>query len=219
MFSEAFRAIRTNVLFSSAQDQSRSIVVTSTGPGEGKSIIAANLATSLAEAGQRVLLMDADMRKPMVHEIFQVPCEPGLSNLLVGNAKASEAVRKTSVPGLWIMAAGRVPPNPAELVASRRFKEFIGSLKDHFDWVIVDSPPVMAVTDAALVAHSVTGVLFVIGAEMTSRHAAKRALDQLQQAHARFLGAVLNRVELQRHAYYYSHYYRREYTEYYQKGA
>ena len=218
-FSEAFRAIRTNVLFSSAQEGSRSVLVTSTGPGEGKSMVAANLALSLAQAGQRVLLIDGDLRKPKIHEIFAVPQEPGLSNLLVGKAKASESVRKTGVPGLWVMGAGRIPPNPAELVGSQRFREFLVSVKEHFEWVIIDSPPVMAVTDAALVAHQTSGVLFVIGAEMTSRHAAKRALEQLEQAQARFVGAVLNRVDLEHNAYYYSQYYRREYSDYYVKDA
>jgi capsular exopolysaccharide synthesis family protein len=216
-FAEAFRAVRTNVLFSSAQEGSRSIVVTSTGPGEGKSMVASNLAISLAQAGQRVLLIDADMRKPKAHEIFELPQEPGLSNLLVGNAKASEAVRKSGVGNLWIIASGHVPPNPAELLGSQRFKDFLASLKDHFDWVVIDSPPVMAVTDAALVAHGASGVVFVVGAEMTSRHAAKTAVDQLRRAHAHFVGAVLNRVDLQRNSYYYSQYYRKEYSDYYQK--
>jgi capsular exopolysaccharide synthesis family protein len=214
-FSESFRGIRTNVLFSSAQEGSKSIVVTSTGPGEGKSMVASNLAISLAQAGQRVLIVDADMRKPKAHEIFGVTQEPGLSNLLVGNAKASESVRKTAVPGLWIVAAGRIPPNPAELVGSPRFRDFLESLKDHFEWVIIDSPPVMAVTDASLIAHHASGVLFVVGAEMTSRQNAQRALDQLEQVQARFIGSVLNRVDLKHNAYYYSQYYRREYTSYY----
>lgn len=218
-FSEAFRAVRTNVLFSTAQDGSRSLVVTSTGPGEGKSMVAGNLAVGLAQSGQRVLLVDADMRKPKAHEIFVVPQEPGLSNLLVGQAKASETVRKTSVPGLWVLPAGRTPPNPAELLGSPRFRDFVASLKDHFDWVIIDSPPVMAVTDASLIAHYATGVLFVIGAEMTSRHAAQRALDQLERVNARFVGGVLNRVDLDGNPYYYSQYYRKEYAQYYIKSA
>ena len=129
--------------------------------------------------------------------------------------KASEAVRKTPIPGLWILAAGRLPPNPAELLGSPRFSEFMGRLRDHFEWVIVDSPPVMAVTDASLIAHKVTGVLFVVGAEMTSRHVAQRALDQLEHVQAKFVGAVLNKVDLERNAYYYSQYYRREYSRYY----
>jgi len=215
VFSEAFRAVRTNVLFSSAHEGARSLVITSTGPGEGKSMVAANLAISLAQAGQRVLLIDGDMRKPKVHEIFGAAQEPGLSNLLVGNAKASEAVRKSPVSGLWLLAAGRVPPNPAELIGSPRFGTFMQSLRDHFDWVIVDTPPVLVVTDAALAARNVTGVLFVVGAEMTSRHAAQRALEQLEHVQASFIGAVLNRVDLQRNAYYYSQYYRKEYSRYY----
>lgn len=218
-FSEAFRAVRTNVLFSTAAEGARSIVVTSTGPGEGKSTVTSNLAVSLAQAGQRVLLIDADMRKPKAHDIFRVPQEPGLSNVLVGTCKASDGVRKTSVHGLWVLTAGRIPPNPAELLGSQRFRDFMSSLRSHFDWIIVDTPPVMAVTDAAVVANRATGVVFVIGAEMTSRHTAKRALDQLEQANARFVGAVLNRVDLQRNAYYYSQYYRREYAQYYAKTS
>jgi len=218
-FSEAFRTVRTNVLFSTAEEGARSIVVTSTGPGEGKSMVASNLAISLAQTGQRVLLMDADMRKPKAHEILKCKQEPGLSNVMVGSAKASEAVSKTSVPSLWLLTAGRNPPNPAELLGSQRFKDFGNSLKAHFDWIIIDTPPVMAVTDASIVAHEATGVVFVVGAEMTSRHAARRALDQLEQANAHFVGAILNRVDLDRNAYYYSQYYRREYTQYYTAGA
>jgi capsular exopolysaccharide synthesis family protein len=123
------------------------------------------------------------------------------------------------VPGLFVVTAGRTPPNPAELVGSVRFTEFLTSLQEHFDWVILDTPPVMAVTDAALIAHYVSGVLFVIGADMTSRHAARRAVDQLEQAQAHFIGAALNRVDLDRNAYYYSQYYRREYATYYQSSG
>ena len=138
---------------------------------------------------------------------------------MVGTAKASDAVKKTATAGLCVLPAGRIPPNPAELLGSPRFKEFVGSLKAHFDWIIIDTPPVMAVTDAVLVAHHATGVVFVVGAEMTSRHAAKRALDQLEQVHAKFVGAVLNRVDLEHNGYYYSQYYRREYTQYYAKTS
>lgn len=218
-FSEAFRVLRTNVLFSTATDGAQSLLVTSTGPGEGKSLVASNLAISLAQAGRRTLLIDADMRKPKAHGIFDVPQEPGLSNLLVGAAKASACVRKTATPELWVLTAGRVPPNPAELLGSDRFKDFLASLKSHFEWVVIDSPPVMAVADASVIAHSTTGILFVVGAEMTSRHAARRAVDQLESAQGHFYGAVLNRVDLERNAYYYSHYYRREYAEYYTKTS
>ena len=218
-FAEAFRTIRTNVLFSSAEEGSRVLVITSTGPGEGKTTVAANLAIGFAQAGQRVLLIDADMRRPRVHSVFGFKQEPGLSNLMVGNAKASQSVHKTPVPGLWVLAAGRVPPNPAELIGSQRFRDFLNSLKEHFDLILVDSPPVMAVTDAAIAANVANGVIFVVGAEMTSRNAARGAVEHLEQGRAHFVGAVLNRVELERNAYYYSHYYRREYGAYYQQAA
>ncbi|MGH9348880.1 MAG: GumC family protein [Vicinamibacterales bacterium] len=218
-FIEAFRVIRTNVLFSSTDQGSRSLLVTSTCPGEGKSLVASNLAMSLGQIGQRVLLIDADMRKPRVHDIFDVPQEPGLSNLLVGNAKTSEALRKAGSSGLWLLPAGRIPPNAVELLGSQRFNEFLRSLAANFDWVVIDSPPVMAVADAAVVAHSASDVLFVVGAEMTARQAAQRAIERLQQARARLLGAVLNRVHLDRHAYFYAQYYRREYTTYYRTGT
>ena len=151
--------------------------------------------------------------------MFDSPRQPGLSNVIVGNAKASEAVHTTTVPGLWVLPAGLNPPNPAELLGSKRFKDFLASLSPHFDWVLVDTPPVMAVTEAAVVAHLVTGVLFVVGAEMTSRNAGQRALEQLEHVRAKFIGAVLNRVDLQHNSYYYSQYYRREYSDYYQTTA
>jgi polysaccharide biosynthesis transport protein len=214
-FSESFRAVRTSLLFSSTEPGSRSLVVTSTAPGEGKTMVAVNMAMALAQAGERVLLVDADMRKPRVHAVFEKPQEPGLSNFLVGNSKSADSVLKTTVPGLWVMPSGASPPNPAELLGSKRFKDFLASLAQHFDWVIVDTPPVMAVTDSSVVAHAASGVLFVVGADMTSRQAAQRALERLEHAKAKFVGAVLNRVDLQHNAYYYSQYYRREYAQYY----
>lgn len=214
-FAEAFRVIRTNVLFSSAEEGCRSLVITSAHPGEGKTVVAANLAVALAQAGQRVLLIDGDLRKPRMHDLFGQEQEPGLSNLMVGNAKASEAVRKSEVAGLWVMTSGTIPPNPAELLGSKRFGDFLARLREHFDWVLVDSPPVMAVTDASVVAHATSGVLFVVGAEMASRQTAQAALEQLESVRARFVGAILNRVDLQRNGYYYSQYYHRQYSQYY----
>lgn len=217
-FVESFRTLRTNLLFSSASEGSRSVVVTSTGPGEGKSLVASNLAVALAMAGERVLLLDADMRKPRAHEIFGKPQVPGLSNVLVGTAKASESVHRTDLPTLWVMPSGEHPPNPPELLGSKRCKEFLASLGDHFDWIIIDTPPVMAVSDASVVAHRATGVLFVVGAEMTARGAAQRAVEQLEQAKAKFVGALLNRVDVERNAYYYSQYYSKEYSRYYTRA-
>lgn len=216
---EAFRTLRTNIIFSSAQQGPRSLMITSTGPSEGKTLVAGNLAISLAEAGQRVILIDADMRRPKQNDLFGLKREPGLSDLLVGNVRASETVRKTETAGLWVLPAGRIPPNPAELLGSTRFDEFFKSLHDHFDWVLIDTPPVMAVADASVVAHKVTGVVFVVGAEMVSRHAAATALAQLENGRAKMLGGVLNRVDLDRNPYYYSQYYRKEYADYYTRSA
>jgi capsular exopolysaccharide synthesis family protein len=214
-FSECFRTLRTNVLFSTADEGLRSLVVTSTGPGEGKTLVSTNLAVGLAQAGMRVLLIDADMRKPRVHMVFDKPRQPGLSNVLVGTAKFSETVHATQIPGLWMVPAGAYPPNPSELLGSKRFANLVASLGAHFDWAIIDTPPIMAVADSSIVAHLTTGVVFVVGAEMTSRFAAQRAVEQLGRGRAKFLGAVLNRVDLQHNAYYYAEYYRREYSDYY----
>lgn len=214
-FAEAFKTIRTNVLFSTAEEGMRSLVVTSAGPGEGKSLVASNVAVALAQAGQRVLLIDADMRRPRVHEIFGGEQEPGLSNVLSGNAKTSEAIRKAAVPGLWLIPAGHIPPNPAELLGSKRYLDFIGSLESHFDWVILDTPPVMVVADSSICANQATGVVFVVGADNTSRQAARAAVEQLDAANAHLIGSVLNRVDLVRNPYYYSAYYRKDYARYY----
>jgi polysaccharide biosynthesis transport protein len=214
-FAEAFRTLRTNVLFSAATPGCRSIVVTSTGPGEGKTLVASNLAIGFATAGQRVLLLDADMRRPRLHDVLTGPQEPGLSNVLVGDASAGDALRKTAVPNLYLLTAGRIPPNPAELLGSGAFKDLLASIRERFDWIVIDTPPVMAVTDPNIVASLADGVVFVIGAETTSYRIARRALQQLEHAHAAFAGAVLNNVQIQRHAYYYSQYYRREYASYY----
>jgi polysaccharide biosynthesis transport protein len=218
-FAEAFRALRTNILFSAADGGPRSIVVTSTGPSEGKTMVAGNVAIGLAQTGQRVLLIDADMRRPRAHELFNAAVEPGLSNLLVGASKPSDVVQPSGVENLWVMPAGKTPPNPAELLGSRQFASLVGSLGGHFDCVVIDTPPVLAVTDAAVVAHRATGVLFVIAADVTSRQAAQTALDQLQNARAKFLGAVLNRVDVERDSYYYARYYRKDYTNYYSAAA
>ena len=218
-FAEAIRGVRTNVLFSSAEEGVRIIVVTSAGPGEGKSMFSSNLAVSLAQAGQRVLHVDADMRRPRVHAIFDVAQEPGLSNLLVGDCKPSEAIRKTPVQNLCVLPAGMIPPNPAELLGSKRCDEFFNSLRQSFDWVILDSPPVLAVADASILANTASGVVFVVGADQTSRQAARAAIEQLDAVQAHIIGAVLNRVDLEKNPYYYSAYYRKEYSRYYAQAS
>src|SRR5207244_4040306 len=129
--------------------------------------------------------------------------------------KADDAVVRSAIPNVWVLPAGHRPPNPCDLLGSERFQRFLTAVRDHFDWVLIDAPPVLAVTDACVVGHTASGVLFVVGAERVTRPAARRAIEQLEAAQARFAGAVLSRVDLQRHAYYYSHYYRHKYADYY----
>jgi capsular exopolysaccharide synthesis family protein len=216
-FAESFRGIRTNVLFSSTETGPRSLVVTSTAPNEGKTLVASNLAIVLAQAGQRVLLIDADMRKPRVSAVLQTKTTPGLSNVLVGNTPLARSVVMSKHPGLWVLPAGVIPPNAAELLGSDRFRDMLASVGSHFDYIVIDAPPVMAVTDASIVAHVATAVVYVVGCEMTARQVARRGLEQLEHAQAKIIGCVLNRVDVRRHAYYYAPYYRRDYTEHYQK--
>lgn len=218
-FSEAMRSVRTALLFSSADEGARSVMVTSTGPHEGKTLVSSSLAITLAQAGQRTLVVDADMRRPRMHEALGRAQEPGLSNLLVGEATLPDAARPTSVPNLFLLAAGHIPPNPAELLGSKRFLDLLEDLKRRFDWVVIDAPPVMPVTDAAVIASHMGGVLFVIGSEMTPRQSASVAVDQLRGVNAKFVGAVLNRVNLHRHSYYYAPYHRKSYAKYYQRSA
>ncbi len=154
-----------------------------------------------------------------MHEALGRSQEPGLSNVLVGEASLADAARPTSVPNLSLLAAGHIPPNPAELLGSKKYLELIEELKRRYDWVVIDAPPVMPVTDASVIAHTATGVLFVIGAEMTPRQSAQAAVEQLRGANAKFIGAVLNRVNVRRHSYYYAPYYRKEYAKYYQRSA
>ncbi|MFI5177693.1 MAG: GumC family protein [Vicinamibacterales bacterium] len=218
-FAEAIRAVRTAMLFSSAEEGGRSVLVTSTGPHEGKTVISSSLAITLAQAGQRTLTIDADMRRPRLHEALGRSQEPGLSNVLVGEVGLADAIRPSPVKNLSLISAGHIPPNPAELLGSKKFEMLLDELKGRFEWIIIDAPPVMPVTDAAVLAHLTGGVLFVVGAEMTPRRAAVQAIEQLRSAHAKFVGAVLNRVNVHRHAYYYAPYYRKEYGKYYQRSA
>jgi capsular exopolysaccharide synthesis family protein len=218
-FLEAMRSIRTNVLYSSADESLKAIVITSAGLSEGKTILASNLAIAIAQAGERVLLIDADMRRPTLHEHFKLQRDPGLSNLLVGDVKAKEAVQASGIPNLWILPSGHRPPNPPELLGSQRFRNMISAFADHFDWVLLDAPPVMPVTDACVLADKSTGIIFVAGAERVSRQVARRALEQLANVEARVIGGVLTRVRLDRHRYYYAKYYHPRYGEYASVGS
>jgi capsular exopolysaccharide synthesis family protein len=215
-FGEAFRSLRTSLVFTAGAGKARVIAVTSTQPLEGKTTTACNLATALALGGSRVLLIDADMRRPGLHRIMGVENNVGLSELLVAQARVREAVQPTTEPNLFVIAAGRTPPNPSELLASDRMKSFLANLtQGPFDWVVLDTPPVLAVTDAVVLAGSVSAVVFVVGSEMTRRSHAERALATLRAGRPRSIGVVLNRVDFDRNKYYYARYYGYNYKSYY----
>jgi capsular exopolysaccharide synthesis family protein len=215
-FGEAFRSLRTSLVFTAGTGQARVIAVTSSQPLEGKTTTACNLATALALGGSRVLLIDADMRRPGLHQIMGVQNENGLSQLLVGQSRVREAVQRTTEPNLFVITAGRTPPNPSELLASDRMKSFLQNLAHGpFDWVLLDTPPVLAVTDAVVLASTVSAVVFVVGSEMTRRVHAERALGTLRAGKPRSIGVVLNRVDFDRNKYYYSRYYGYNYKSYY----
>lgn len=215
-FGEAFRSLRTSLVFTNGSPGKRTIAVTSTQPLEGKTTTACNLAVALSLGGARVMLIDADMRRPGLHRTMGLPNKIGLSHILTGQARVRDAVQRTSENNLFVMTAGHVPPNPSELLSSERMRQLIANLEaGPFDWVIMDTPPVLAVTDAVIVAPYMSGVVFVIGAEMTRRAHAERAIQAIQASKATITGAVLNRVDLNRNKYYYSRYYGYHYKSYY----
>ncbi len=215
-FGEAFRSLRTSLVFTSSSEQARIIGVTSSQPLEGKTTTACNISLALALAGSRVLLIDADMRRPALHRTVGLPNVRGLSHLLVGQSRVRDVVQRTREPNLFVITAGPTPPNPSELLGSDRMNQLLANLATGpFEWVVIDTPPVLAVTDAAVLAPRLGGMVFVIGSEMTRRVHAERALETLRAGRLRGIGAVLNRVDLDRNKYYYARYYGYQYKSYY----
>jgi polysaccharide biosynthesis transport protein len=219
-FGEAFRSLRTSLVFTSGGESTRIIGVTSSQPLEGKTTTACNLAMALALGGSRVLLIDADMRRPGLHKTMGMQNGLGLSHLLVGQARVREVIQRSGEPHLFVITAGRTPPNPSELLGAERMNHLLANLaQGPFDWVVIDTPPVLAVTDAVIVAQKVGGMVFVIGSEMTRRVHAERALETLLAGRARGIGVVLNRVDFDRNKYYYSRYYGYQYKSYYGQSS
>lgn len=201
--SEAYRALRTNVTFVNAEQRAlQLLVVTSPGPGEGKSTTAANLAITLAQQGTPTLLVDADLRRPLVHRAFDLVQEPGLTDVLVGKAMLREAIRPNVIPKLDVLPAGALPPNPSELLGSEAMHRLLEQLRGQYDTIIFDSPPTLAVTDATVLGASSDGVILVLRAGETEELAAQRAIEQLRRVQARVAGTVLNGVERERGKYY-----------------
>lgn len=203
--SEAYRTLRTNLEFSSLDKPLKTLVVTSPGPEEGKSTTLANLAVTMAQAEKEVILVDCDLRRPSQHEIFGQSNDVGLTTMVVDEKAMSQPpLLEIGVPGLLLLPSGPLPPNPSELVGSRRMQEIIAALSERADVVLFDAPPIIAVTDAAVLASRVDGVLLVVKAGGTKRDHAQKAKALLDKVNAHLVGAVLNNVKLD--TSYYSYY-------------
>lgn len=218
--AECARFIRTNLLFMSPDKPLKTIVVTSPGPAEGKTTTAVSVAVTMAQAGNRTLLVDTDMRRPRLHRVFDLDVERGLSSVIVNEATLEQAIQKTQIPSLDVLPCGPLPPNPAELLHAERFHEVLGELAARYDRVIFDAPPVGPVTDPVVLGAQVDGVVLVVKCEKTTKDMAKQAVRALGDAKARLLGVVLNDVDVNEKRYsrvYYSYY--RRYAAYYgEKG-
>lgn len=202
--SEAFRTLRTNLEFSSLDKPIRSMVVTSAAPEEGKSTTLANLAVAIAQAGKRVILVDCDLRRPSLHQIFGARGAPGFTDMMRDDTLMSKPpLQDTSLSNLRLLVSGTIPPNPAELIASRRMSEVITALQQLADMILFDAPPVVAVTDAALLATKVDAVLLVVSAGKTKRDHAKKAKVLLEKVNAHLIGTVLNNVKGEMSLYQY----------------
>lgn len=208
VIAEQFRTIRTNIQFSMVDRDLKTLVVTSAGPGAGKSTVSANLAVTFAMQGKRVLLVDADMRKPTVHKTFHLPNHDGLTTLLTEkNVEIGDITHRIQTEGLFAITSGVIPPNPSELLASKRMNQLMKEFEELFDLIIFDMPPVIAVTDAQVMASKVDGTIFVIdkgGADKEMVLKSKQLLDKVQ---ANVLGSVFNRVETNSDRYQYYGYY------------
>jgi len=206
--AEAARSIRTNLMFMNPDRPLRRLLVTSAAPSEGKTTVACTIAIALAQGGQRVCIVDCDLRRPRLHRIFDRAGDTGVTNVLVGEVGVDDVIKPTAISNLWSIPAGPSPPNPADVFHSERFRRFLSDLSDRFDRVIIDSPPVVAVTDSAIISRLVDGTVFVIRAHKTGRHLSAQGLRALRDVDGVVAGAVLNAVNLKRHEYnYYYHYY------------
>ncbi|WP_409274492.1 CpsD/CapB family tyrosine-protein kinase [Neobacillus sp. SCS-31] len=201
--SEQYRTIRTNIQFSSVDEDIQAIMVTSAGPGEGKSTTAANLAVVMAQQEKKVLLVDADLRKPTVHYTFDLVNQYGLTSVLSKSKSLEQAIRPTETPFLSVLTSGPIPPNPAELLGSKSMKEMLEEAKNRFDVIIFDTPPTLAVTDAQILANLCDGVLLVLYSGKSENEQATKAKDLLVAANGRILGVVLNQKKIKNDSYSY----------------
>jgi capsular exopolysaccharide synthesis family protein len=214
--SEAYRSMRTNIHFANLDRPNKVILVSSSATKEGKSTTAANLAITIAQMGSKTLLLDSDLRRPSIHNFFKLDRSYGLTNYLIGTMTFDEIVKKSDINNLDIVTCGDIPPNPSEMLASRAMRTFLEEAKNRYDMVILDSPPIIAVTDAAILSTRVDGVIMVVASGFVNRREVQRAITLLRNVNARILGVLLNGLDIKKiygSYYYYFHYY--QYYYYY----
>src|SRR6266536_3065455 len=212
IIAESYRTIRTAFLFSQAEKPPQIVLLTSPSPGEGKTMTTLNLAIALAQDGHRVLIIDADLRKGCCHTRLKVENHKGLSNVLTGHLKLEQGIQATRINGLSLMSAGILPPNPSDLLGSRKMREIMNTLRESFNFILIDSPPVIAVSDATILSVVSDGVILVFHGQRTTTVSARQALERLDAIRAPILGVVLNGVDLANPEYaYYRHYYGSDY--------
>jgi len=205
--SEAYRSLRTNIDFSSVDEKLQVILITSAGPGEGKSTTIGNLAITYAQAERKVLLIDADMRKPTEHHTFEVSNRNGLSTILSQQSTLDNSIQKTNIPNLFVITSGPIPPNPAEMMASKRMEDLLSELRGRFDTILIDSPPLLAVTDAQIISTKCDGVILVMEQGKVKKDIAQKAKSGLDKVGARILGVVINSVKRKKGESQYYYYY------------
>ncbi|QJC53347.1 CpsD/CapB family tyrosine-protein kinase [Paenibacillus albicereus] len=205
--SESYRMLRTGIEYAGVDEPVDLLMVTSCRAGEGKSTTSANVAVTFAQTGQKVLLIDADMRKPSQHHIFGLSNRAGLTSVLQGRCSLTQGIQETAVDGLDVLTAGQTPPNPSEMLGSKAMASLLEQAKDSYDRIVIDTPPIMAVTDAQIVAGKCDGVLLVIDSGKVKSEVARKAKAALEQAGSRLLGVVLNNVDRSSGGGYYYYYY------------
>ncbi|MFJ7637351.1 CpsD/CapB family tyrosine-protein kinase [Peribacillus sp. NPDC097225] len=201
--SEQYRTIRTNIQFSTVDTKVRSILVTSSSPSEGKSTTVGNLAVVFAQQGKKVLLVDTDLRRPTMQFAFDITNNTGLTNVLMKQTSLMEAVYRADEENLYVLPSGPIPPNPAELLASKAMDELVEQMYGEFDIVLFDSPPILAVTDAQILANRCDGTILVVRSAKSDKDEMRKAKELLDSVNANVLGAVLNRKKLKKQQYYY----------------
>jgi capsular exopolysaccharide synthesis family protein len=207
--AEAYRTLRTNIQYSSVDKEIKTILLTSAGPSEGKTSTTGNLAYTLATPDKRVVIVDCDMRKPSIHKKMKLSNTKGLSDYLAGDSKLEEVLQSVE-KNLFVITSGPVPPNPADMLGSNKMKMLISKLQENFDYVLLDTPPVIAVTDAQVLAGTVDGVVLVVASKQADKDAAVRAKELLLKVGANIIGVVLNKVEMRKgkgYGYQYYYYY------------